>query len=153
MGAHMVILIAMGAALLAWVVWCAIGFARFGSRLAAGKGMVAHLRCERCGHRFDVDAAEVMRPALTKRVTVTRTRREGPALVDEPRHRSFARRFVCPACGERSWMQVENANELNQAIRPVALCAGLRQLGLMVAGGVIILVLANIALAVADFFG
>lgn len=153
MDAHIIILIIMGAALLAWVIWCAVGFARSGSRLAAGKGLVAHLRCERCGHRFDTDAAEVMRPGFTKRMTVTRTRREGAALVDEPHHRSFARRLACPACGERSWVQVENANELNRAIRPDVLRVGVRQLGLTVAGGAIILLLANIVLAVVRLFG
>lgn len=140
--------IAMGAALLVWVICCGVHFVRAARRELARSGEVARVRCETCGKTYDVDAGVLGATWFSKSVTVTKTRAEGAALVDEPNLRAFSKKLTCPHCGQRSYARVLNANEINRALRPRMVRLGLGHLGAMLAGGIVILALSGVLLSI-----
>ena len=153
MSASVIVLIVMGVALLGWVVACAVHFLRNGRALLRASGLTAHLTCESCGATFDLPAGELADMWFSKSASVTRTRREGAALVDEPTYRSFAKKVTCPQCGERVWAQVQNVNEINASLRGAYLASGLKHIGLMLAGGFLILLATQLVLTVLRALG
>lgn len=153
MGASVVVLIVMGVALLGWVIACAVHFLRSGRALLRASGLTAHLICESCGATFDLPAGELADTWFSKSASVTRTRREGAALVDEPTYHSFAKKITCPQCGERAWAQVQNVNEINASLRGGYLASGLKHIGLMLAGGFLILLAAQLLLTILRALG
>lgn len=153
MSTSAIVLIVMGVALLGWVVACAVHFLRSGRALLCASGLTAHLTCESCGSTFDLPAGELADMWFSKSASVTRTRREGAALVDEPTYRSFAKKVTCPQCGERAWAQVQNVNEINASLRGAYLASGLKHIGLMLAGGFLILLVAQLVLTVLRALG
>ena len=146
MSTTVIVLIVMAILLLVWVVACALHFVSRGRELLRASGQVAHCTCESCGATFDVPAGELGRSWLSKQASVTRTRREGAALVDEPSYFSFAKRLTCPHCHERAWVQVANVNEINASLRGAYLALGLKHIAAMVAGGFLILAVVQIVL-------
>lgn len=153
MSTSAIVLIVMGVALLGWVVACAVHFLRSGRALLCASGLTAHLTCESCGSTFDLPAGELADMWFSKSASVTRTRREVAALVDEPTYRSFAKKVTCPQCGERVWAQVQNVNEINASLRGAYLASGLKHIGLMLAGGFLILLATQIVLTVLRALG
>ena len=153
MNTSAIVLIVMGVTLLGWVVACAVHFLRSGRALLCASGLTAHLTCESCGSTFDLPAGELADTWFSKSASVTRTRREGAALVDEPTYRSFAKKVACPQCGERAWAQVQNVNEINASLRGAYLASGLKHIGLMLAGGFLILLVAQLVLTVLRALG
>ncbi|OUO20810.1 hypothetical protein [Collinsella sp. An307] len=153
MSTSAIVLIVMGVALLGWVVACAVHFLRSGRALLCASGLTAHLTCESCGSTFDLPAGELADMWFSKSASVTRTRREGAAMVDEPTYRSFAKKVTCPQCGERVWAQVQNVNEINASLRGAYLASGLKHIGLMLAGGFLILLAAQLVLTVLRALG
>lgn len=146
MSAAVILLIVMAILLLVWVIACALHFVSRGRELLRASGQVAHCTCESCGATFDVPAGELGRSWLSKQASVTRTRREGAALVDEPSYLSFAKRLTCPHCHERAWVQVANVNEINASLHGAYLALGLKHIAAMVAGGFLILAIVQIVL-------
>ena len=146
MSTTVIVLIVMAILLLVWVIACALHFVSRGRELLRASGQVAHCTCESCGATFDVPAGELGRSWFSKQASVTRTRREGAALVDEPSYLSFAKRLTCPRCGERAWVQVANVNEINASLRGAYLALGLKHIAAMVAGGFLILAIVQIVL-------
>lgn len=146
MSATVILFIVMALCLMAWVIGCAVHFVLGGRELLNASGQVAHCTCESCGATFDVPAGELGRSWLSKQASVTRTRREGAALVDEPSYLSFAKRLTCPHCHERAWVQVANVNEINASLRGAYLALGLKHIAAMVAGGFLILAIVQIVL-------
>ena len=153
MSTSAIVLIVMGVALLGWVVACAVHFLRSGRALLCASGLTAHLTCESCGSTFDLPAGGLADMWFSKSASVTRTRCEGAALVDEPTYRSFAKKVTCPQCGERVWAQVQNVNEINASLRGAYLASGLKHIGLMLAGGFLILLAAQLVLTVLRALG
>ena len=84
-------------------------------------GLVYRMRCESCGHEFDLSPREFARSKMRRSRSTTRTRVKGVALVSEPHYHYVAKRFDCPACGERSWCENLNANEARGVVNPIAL--------------------------------
>ena len=115
---RLIVLMVMGVALLAWVVFCGVMAVRRLRSSASRSGLVAQATCDTCGARFDVDAAELARTFVSKSRSVTKTRRRGAALVDEPRYQRFSKKVWCPHCGAQRWANIENVNELNERLRP-----------------------------------
>lgn len=153
MSTSAIVHIVMGVALLGWVVACAVHFLRSGRALLCASGLTAHLTCESCGSTFDLPAGELADMWFSKSASVTRTRREGAALVDEPTYRSFAKKVTCPQCGERVWAQVQNVNEIDASLRGAYLASGLKHIGLMLAGGFLILLATQLVLTVLRALG
>lgn len=153
MSTTVIVLIVMAILLLVWVIACALHFVLRGRELLRASGQVAHCTCESCGATFDVPAGELGRSWLSKQASVTRTRREGAALVDEPTYRSFAKKVTCPQCGKRAWAQVQNVNEINSFLRGACLVSGLKHIGLMVAGGFIVLFATQLVLTILRALG
>ena len=127
----MIVLMVMGVALLAWVVFC---------------GVIAVRRLRSSASR----SAELARTFVSKSRSVTKTRRRGAALVDEPRYQRFSKKVWCPHCGAQRWANIENVNELNERLRPELMRVGIRCLLVMAVGGFIILVAASVAMGFAD---
>lgn len=84
-------------------------------------GLVYRMRCESCGAEFDLSPREFARSKMRRSRSTTRTRVKGVALVSEPHYHYVAKRFDCPACGERAWCENLNANEAQDAVAPIAL--------------------------------
>ena len=84
-------------------------------------GLRYRMRCESCGHEFELSPREFARSRFRRSRSTTKTRVEGPVLVNEPHYRYVAKRFVCPACGERTWCENLNANEAQDVVNPIAL--------------------------------
>ena len=141
---EMIATLVMAVALIAWVVVCAVMFVRSARRQVAGSGFVGHAVCEKCGARFDMAGAELAHGFLTKSRSVTKTRVQGGALVNEPRYSKFAKRVQCPVCGENAWVDIENVNELNAQLRAMQLRCGVKWLLIMVAGGVVVMAVRGI---------
>lgn len=142
-----IITIVMGVVLLVWVIVCAVLFAR-----AARRSMVAmgRVRCERCGTEYEVGIGDLTRMGFSKSASITKTRREGAALVDEPNYTRYAKRLLCPHCGKRAWAQVLNIAELQDTMRAGFVKAGITYLLLMVAGGALVLAVTGIAMDIAQ---
>ena len=145
-----IITIVMAVALLAWVIVCAVLFVRAARRSMATSGCVGRMRCEHCGAEYEVGASELMRVGLSKSVSVTKTRREGAALVDEPHYLRYSKKLPCPHCGRTTYAQVLNINEINNMMTGPVLRAGVRWLVMMFIGGVLILSAASIPLYFVD---
>lgn len=150
MDPRLIVLMVMGVALLAWVVFCGVMAVRRLRSSASRSDLVAQATCDTCGARFDVDAAELARTFVSKSRSVTKTRRRGAAHVDEPRYRRFAKKVWCPHCGAQRWANIENVNELNERLRPELMRVGIRCLLVMAVGGFIILGAASVAMGFAD---
>ena len=84
-------------------------------------GLVYRMRCERCGTEFDLAPRDFARPGMRRARSTTRTRAKGVALVSQPRYHYVAKRFACPACGEKTWCENLNANEAQDVVTPIAL--------------------------------
>ena len=84
-------------------------------------GLRYRMRCETCGHEFDLSPREFARSKFRRSRSTTRTRVKGVALVSEPHYHYVAKRFDCPACGERAWCENLNANEARDVVNPIAL--------------------------------
>lgn len=145
-----IISIVMAVALLAWVIVCAVLFVRAARRSIAASGCVGRVRCEHCGAEYEVGARELTRVGLSKSVSVTKTRREGAALVDEPHYLRYSKKLPCPHCGRTAYAQVLNINELRDAARNGFVKAGITHLLLMVAGGALVLLVAGVAMDIAQ---
>ena len=84
-------------------------------------GLRYRMRCESCGHEFELSPREFARSKFKRSRSTTRTRVKGVALVSEPHYHYVAKRFVCPACGEKAWCENLNANEARDVVTPIAL--------------------------------
>ena len=84
-------------------------------------GLRYRMRCETCGHEFDLSPREFARSKFRRSRSTTRTRVKGVALVSEPHYHYVAKRFDCPVCGERTWCENLNANEAQDMVNPIAL--------------------------------
>ena len=84
-------------------------------------GLRYRMRCETCGHEFDLSPREFARSKFQRSRSTTRTRVKGVALVNESHYHYVAKRFDCPACGERTWCENLNANEARDMVNPIAL--------------------------------
>lgn len=145
-----IITIVMAVVLLAWVIVCAVLFVRAARRSTAVSGCVGRVRCEHCGAEYEVDASELTRMGFSKSLSVTKTRREGAVLVDEPHYLRYSKKLLCPHCGRTAYAQVLNINELRDATRSGFVKAGVTHLLLMVAGGALVLAVTGIAMDIAQ---
>lgn len=145
-----IITIVMAVVLLAWVIVCAVLFVRAARRSMAASGCVGRVRCEHCGAEYEVDASELTRMGFSKSLSVTKTRREGAVLVDEPHYLRYSKKLLCPHCGRTAYAQVLNINELRDATRSGFVKAGVTHLLLMVTGGALVLLVAGIAMDIAQ---
>lgn len=145
-----IITIVMAVVLLAWVIVCAVLFVRAARRSTAASGCVGRVRCEHCGAEYEVDASELTRMGFSKSLSVTKTRREGAVLVDEPHYLRYSKKLLCPHCGRTAYAQVLNINELRDATRSGFVKAGVTHLLLMVAGGALVLAVTGIAMDIAQ---
>lgn len=145
-----IITIVMAVVLLAWVIVCAVLFVRAARRSTAASGCVGRVRCEHCGAEYEVDASELTRMGFSKSLSVTKTRREGAVLVDEPHYLRYSKKLLCPHCGRTAYAQVLNINELWDATRSGFVKAGVTHLLLMVAGGALVLAVTGIAMDIAQ---
>lgn len=143
-------LVAFGVVLLAWVVFCGMQYVRTTRRTISQLSVPAHMVCDECGHRFDVDISDLVKTALSRSRRVTRTRRVGVALVDEPEYSRLAKRVFCPHCGKQVWANVENVNELYALSRRTAVRGGLHWLVVMALGGFLVLALGAVAIGFAN---
>ncbi len=84
-------------------------------------GLRYRMRCESCGFEFELSPREFARSGMRRSRSTTRTRAKGVALVSQPHYHYVAKRFVCPACGERAWCENLNANEARDVVNPIAL--------------------------------
>ncbi|WP_143803138.1 hypothetical protein [Olsenella sp. An270] len=84
-------------------------------------GLRYRMRCESCGHEFELSPREFARSGMRRSRSTTRTRVKGVALVNEPHYHYVAKRFVCPACAEKTWCENLNANEARDVVNPIAL--------------------------------
>lgn len=150
---YTVIILVIACALVMWLVGCAVHFVLQGKKPLRAVDMPVHLRCESCGHEWEAAAEDVGSSWLQKSVYTTKTRREGPALVNERAYRRFSKRMTCPHCNERVWTRVLNINEVDSALRGPMIRTGLHHLGAMVAGGVIFLVLLAVVSGMAQAAG
>lgn len=145
-----IVLIVSGAILLGWVVFCGIQYVHTTRRVVSQRKVPAHVVCDECDAHFDVDVSELMQTASFKSRSITRTKREGAALVEEPEYSRFAKKVYCPHCGKRVWANVTNINELNKLLRQTAVQNGLRWLAAMVVGGALVFVLSAVAIGFAN---
>lgn len=145
-----IITIVMGVVLLVWVIVCAVLFARAARRSMVATGRMGRVRCERCGTEYEVGIGDLTRMGFSKSASITKTRREGAALVDEPNYTRYAKRLLCPHCGKRAWAQVLNIAELQDTMRAGFVKAGITYLLLMVAGGALVLAVTGIAMDIAQ---
>lgn len=150
MDPRIIVRVVMSVVLFIWVAACGVWFVRRSRRLIAGSGLIAHVVCERCGSRFDVNVSELTRTFLSKSRSSTKTKVRGGALVNEPAYQRFAKKVMCPHCRVRVWANVENVNELNAWLRPTMLRAGLQCLAIMVLGGALVLGASSVAMSLAD---
>ena len=137
-----VVLLAVLACVIVMVGMFATAWRRTLAQVEAS-GLRYRMRCESCGHEFSLSPREFARIGMRRSRSTTRTRAEGPVLVNEPRYRYVAKRFVCPACGEKAWCENLNANEARDAVNPIAL----RNFGLALAVLVVIGFAVRVALA------
>lgn len=140
------VLVALGVVLLAWVVFCGVQYVRTTRRAVSQLRVPAHMVCDGCGYHFDVDISDVVKTAFSRSRSVTRTKRVGAALVDEPEYTRFAKRVFCPHCGRQVWANVENINELNELSRRTVVRSGLRWLVAMLVGGLLVFALGAVAI-------
>lgn len=146
MGIETLLLAAMGIVLLSWVIFCGIQFLRNSRDVAIDLNFVGHVKCEKCGTEYEVSAKELSKIAIVKSKSITKTKRQGAALIDRPQYSYYAKKFMCPHCGKREYAQVLNINELNQANTKPMVRTGLRWLAYMVIGGLVILMVFSIPL-------
>ena len=117
------IVVALLAVLACIVLMVALFVAAWRRTLAQveASGLRYRMRCEGCGHEFDLSPREFARSKMRRHRSTTRTRVKGVALVSEPHYHYVAKRFDCPACGERTWCENLNANEAQGVVNPIAL--------------------------------
>lgn len=150
MDVRFIIVIVMGVLLIGWVIFCGIQFIRYSRNLVAGSGFIGHVECEKCGHRYDVSAAEFTESCVSKSRSVSKTRRKGMILVKRPEYSYFAKKFYCPNCGKKRYGKVLNINEIQDATLRPSLKAGARWLIIMCVGGLIIMAAASIPMHFAE---
>ena len=56
-----VVLAVMALLLSGWVIFCAIQFFRFSRNMVASGDFTAHVQCEKCGTKYDVSAALLLK--------------------------------------------------------------------------------------------
>lgn len=135
-------LVAMAGCLVLMVVLFVVAWRRTLAGVEAS-GLRYRLRCEACGTEFELAPRAYARSKAQRSRSVTRTEARGVALVRRPRYGYLAKRFVCPACGERHWCEVLNANEAQDVATPIALrCFGAALAALVVIGFALRVVLA-----------
>ena len=129
------LLIFMAVLLLGWVVFCGGLFIKEFQATFVMKGTSACVKCEKCGAEYQVSAREFASSHFAKYISVTKTRRKGIALAEEPKIKYYAKKFHCPACGEKCYARVLNTQDLVGAGREAGIKAGVKWLLLMVIGG------------------
>ena len=151
--AFTVLVVVIACALMVWLVACAVHFVLQGRKLLRAVDFPVHLRCERCSHEWEAAPEDIGSSLLQRSVYTTKTRREGPALVNERDYRRFSKRMTCPHCAEQVWARVLNINEVNSALRGPTIRMGLHHLGAMIAGGVVFLTLLAVVSGMAQAAG
>ncbi len=115
-----VVLLAILACVIVMVGMFATAWRRTLAQVEAS-GLRYRMRCETCGHEFDLSPREFARSKFKRSRSTTKTRAKGPVLVNEPHYHYVAKRFDCPACGEKTWCENLNANEARDVVNPIAL--------------------------------
>lgn len=148
--AELIILICMAVLLLSWVILCAVWFAGTSTKIMAESDFVAHVKCEECGQEYDVQPEEFAKRKFVKSVSTTKTELKGAALVNQPKFRYYAKKFQCPFCGKKKYAQVLNLDEITEKFQSRIIRFSMKVFLVMILGGVIILLLTKIPLAVND---
>ena len=144
MDIRILIPIIMAVLLLSWVIFCGIQFIRHSKDVIVRSDFTGHVKCEKCGTEYTVNAAEFTKTAMAKSISVTKTKFVNGALINQPHYKYYAKKFYCPKCGKRRYAQILNVNELNGMMEKPMLRAGMRWLVYMCIGGMIILAVAAI---------
>lgn len=150
MDARFIILLIMSALLLGWVIFCGIQFFRHSKDLIVDADFIGHVKCEKCGTLYDVNAAQLTESHMSKSVSTSKTQFKNGAFINRPHYRYFAKKFHCPCCGKKRYAQVLNINEINSQMLKPTLRAGVRWLIFMFVGGVLILAVSSIPMFFAN---
>ena len=146
--AWFIVLILMGVSLLLWVIFCAVQMFRSAGAITVGLGVIGQIKCEKCHNQYQVQPAEFNKSPIAKSRSVTKTKIQGGALVNRPTYHYFAKKFYCPYCKKRVYGEVLNIKELQDAALPGTMSAALRWLLIMFCGGILILCVFGIPLAI-----
>lgn len=146
----MILILVMTIFLAGWMIFCAIQFIRRARTIVATGDFTGHVKCEKCGTVYDVSPEKFTESCVVKSKTVTKTKRRGPALVNRPEYRYFAKKFHCPGCGRRAYGQVININEINDIMLVPSIKAGIRWLIIMAVGALLIITVMSIPMYFAD---
>lgn len=149
MDTEMILIIIMGAILLLWVIFCGCFTVRRIFGAASRSGFKAHIKCESCGTEFDVSAKEALRISMTKTKSTTRTRVQGAALVNRPVYSSYAKKFYCKNCGNKTFGQVLNLEEIHDSFKPPVTREVLKGFAMMIVGGLAVIIIMQIPMSIA----
>lgn len=72
MDARFIILLIMSALLLGWVIFCGIQFFRHSKDLIVAADFIGHVKCEKCGTLYDVNAAQFTESHMSKSVSTSK---------------------------------------------------------------------------------
>ena len=107
MDIRILIPIIMAVLLLSWVIFCGIQFIRHSKDVIVRSDFTGHVKCEKCGTEYTVNAAEFTKTAMAKSVSVTKTKFVNGALINQPHYKYYAKKFYCPVCGKRRYARVK----------------------------------------------
>lgn len=116
----------------------------------AKSDFVAHVKCEECGREYDVQPKEFSKRKFVKLVSTTKTEVKGAAMVNQPKFRYYAKKFQCPFSGQKKYAQVLNFDEITEKFQSKIIRFSMKMFLVMILGGVIILLITKIPLAVND---
>ena len=150
MDIRILIPIIMAVLLLSWVIFCGIQFIRHSKDVIVRSDFTGHVKCEKCGTEYTVNAAEFTKTAMAKSISVTKTKFVNGTLINQPHYKYYAKKFYCPVCGKRRYARVLNINDINQAMKKPMLQSGIRWLILMMTGGLLILAATGIPMYFAN---
>lgn len=101
MDARFIILLIMSVLLLGWVIFCGIQFFRHSKELIVDADFIGHVKCEKCGTLYDVNAAQFTESHMSKSVSTSKTQFKNGAFINRPHYRYFAKNFTVPAVAKR----------------------------------------------------
>lgn len=139
-----ILLLIMALALLGWVLVSCVQFTRKYKKMVAKSGLKAQVKCESCGKIYEMNAGELTKYWTTKSSSVTKTKREGIALVNRPEYKYYAKKIDCPHCKRTTYAEVLDINQIADSLQKPLFTLGIRTLLQMAIGGFVIMLIVSI---------
>lgn len=146
--ASIVVLIVMGILLLSWVILCFVLCMKRNKKIVENSDFDVKLKCEKCGMEYTAPAKDITKTFLSKSKSVTKTKLEGPILINKPKYSYYSKKFFCPNCNKMEYAKVLNIDTLQEKIIKSTSKSYIKCFVMMIIGGLIILILTSIPMTV-----